>query len=84
MPIKQQIESFLEFASSQIANGGAELSMDELYCLWRATHPTPSELRESVAAVRSAYAEIEAGDSGRPARSALRETCQGLGLDIDE
>lgn len=84
MPTKQQIDSFYEFASSQIDNGGTELSMDELYCLWRAKSPTPAELAESVAAVRAAHAEMQAGDSGRPARAALRETCQRLGLVIDE
>lgn len=84
MASKQQIDSFYEFASVQIDNGGAELSMDELYCLWRAKRPTPAELVDSVAAIRAAYAEMEAGDQGRPARAALRETCQGLGLVIDE
>jgi hypothetical protein len=84
MPTKQQLDSFCEFAAAHIDNGGAELSMDELYCLWRAKHPTPAELAESVAAVRAAYAEMQAGDSGRPARQALRESCQRLGLVIDE
>jgi hypothetical protein len=84
MPTKQQIDSFYEFASSQIDNGGADLSMDELYCLWRAKHPTPTELAESVAAIRAAYADMEAGDTGRLARQALRESCQRLGLVIDE
>ena len=84
MPTKKQIDSFYEFASAQIDNGGADLSMDELYCLWRAKHPTPTELAESVAAIRAAYADMEAGDTGRPARQALRESCQRLGLVIDE
>jgi hypothetical protein len=84
MATKQQIDSFYEFASSQLDNGGAEFSMDELFCLWRVKHPTPAELSESVAAIRAAYAEMEAGDSGRPARPALRETCARLGLVIDE
>jgi hypothetical protein len=84
MPTKQQIDSFLVFALAQMDNGGAELSMDELYCLWRAKHPTPAELAESVAALQAAYKEMEAGDSGRPARAALRESCTRLGLDIDE
>ena len=84
MPTKQQIDSFYEFASSQIDNGGAELSMDEVYCLWRAKQPTPTELAESVAAIRAAYAEMEAGDTGRLARPALRESCERLGLVIDE
>lgn len=84
MPTKQQIDSFYEFASSQIDEGGAELSMDELYDLWRAKHPSPPELAESVAAVRAAHAEMEAGDDGRLARPALRESCRRLGLVIDE
>jgi hypothetical protein len=84
MPTKQEVDSFYEFASSQILNGGVDLSMDEVYGLWRAEHPTPEELAASVAAVRTAYAQMEAGDPTRPARSALRETCQRLGLVIDE
>ena len=56
MSTKQQLDSFLEFAASQMDNGGADLSMDELYCLWRAKHPTPAELAQSVAAVRAAFA----------------------------
>ena len=47
----EQIERFHEFASSQIANGGAELSMDQIYCLWRMKNPTPTELAASIAAV---------------------------------
>lgn len=84
MPTKEQIDSFYEFASTQTANGGADLSMDELYCLWRVKHPTALELAESVTAIRAAYAEMEAGDAGRPARQALRESCDRLGVVIDE
>ena len=84
MLIKEQIDSFYHFASSQVDNGGAEFSMDELYSLWRAKNPTTAELADSVAAVKAAYAEMQAGDTGRPARAALRETCERLGLVIDE
>ena len=84
MPIRHQIESFCHFASSQIQNEGAELSMDELYCFWRMKNPTSEELTESVVAIRAAYADLEARDNGRPARLALRDSCQRLGLVIDE
>jgi hypothetical protein len=84
MPTQQQIDSFHEFASTQIASGGQDLSVDELYLLWRAKNPPPAELAESIAALQAAYAELEAGDDVRPARSALRETCERLGLVIDE
>lgn len=83
MATKEQIDSFSRFASSEIDNGGAALSMDELYSLWRAKNPTRAELADSVAALKDAYAEIEAGGTGRPARSALRESCERLGL-LDE
>ena len=82
MATKEQIDSFSRFASSEIDDGGAALSMDELY--WRAKNPMPAELADSVAAVKEAYAEIEAGETGRQARSALRESCARLGLLIDE
>jgi hypothetical protein len=84
MATREQLESFFRFASTEIDNGGAALSMDELYGLWRSKHPTATELSDSVSAVKEAYAEIEAGETGRPARAALRETCQRLGLLIDE
>ena len=84
MPTTTRLEGFYQFASSQIAGGGAELSMDELYCLWRAKNPAQAEIAESVAALRAAHAEMEAGEGGRPARASLRETCERLGLVIDE
>lgn len=83
MATKQQIDSFHQFALDQIDNGGAELSIDDLYQLWRATNPTANELAESVAAVKAAYADFQSGDTGQPARQALRETCDRLGLVID-
>lgn len=83
MATKDQIESFHQFASTQIDNGGASLTMDELYSLWRSKNPTKDELLDSVAAVQAAIQDMEAGDSGEPAREALRETCASLGLVID-
>lgn len=83
MATKQEIDSFHQFASQEI-DSGAEFSMDELFSLWRARNPIPEELAESVAALKAAHADFEAGDTGRPARKALRESCQRLGLVIDE
>lgn len=77
MPTQKQIDSFYEFASEQIANGGTELSMDELNLLWRAKNPTPAEISDSVHALRAAYAEMEAGDSGRPAREWMLRILRG-------
>ena len=84
MATKHEIDSFHEFASKEIDSGGAELSIDELYGLWRARHPTPQELAQSVAAIEAAYGDLEAGDRGEPARESLRESCRRLGLVVDE
>lgn len=84
MTTKQQIEDFYQFATSQLEAGAKELSLDEIYGLWRAKNPMPTEIAESVAAIQAAYEDFEAGDEGRPAREALRETCRQLGLVIDQ
>ena len=68
MVTQDQIDSFHQFASSQIAAVGGEFSLDQLYCLWRTKHPLPQELVASVTALKSAYADLEAGDTGRDAR----------------
>lgn len=80
MATKQQIDSFYQFALEQIDDGAVELSIDDLYELWRIANPTDSEREETVAAVKAAYADFEAGDRGQPARQALRESCDRLGL----
>ena len=84
MTTKEQIASFSNYALHEIDNGGAAMTIDELYTRWRSSHPTDIELAESVAALEEAWAELESGQTGRPAREMLRESCERLGLDIDE
>jgi len=84
MTALEQLNSFYDFASRSLLANPTVLSMDEIYLVWRARHPTDSDLNESVAALKSAYADLEAGQTGRPAREALQEVCRELGLAIDE
>jgi hypothetical protein len=58
--------------------------LSDLRSIWKAKHPSSADLADSVAALRAAHAEMSAGDVGRPARQALRESCQRLGLVIEE
>ena len=67
MATQAEIDSFTRFAVQQLSNGGTELSMDELYDRWRSQNPRAEELAESVAAVKAALADMEAGDEGIPA-----------------
>lgn len=61
-----------------------DLTLDEIYRIWRAKHPTDEELADSVAALNVAYANYQSDDPGVPAREALRATCERLGLVLDE
>lgn len=68
---EQEIQSFAAWAREQLANGGSEFTFDELVDRWRALNPPPEELAESVAAVKAALADMEAGDAGIPADEQL-------------
>jgi hypothetical protein len=63
----QDIQSFAQFAEQQLSKGGSELSIDELFDMWRAANPSAEELVKSVVAVKAALADMEAGDTGIPA-----------------
>jgi hypothetical protein len=84
MTTLEELDSFYDFASTRLRSTLDMLSMDEIYLIWRARHPIECELNESIASVKSAYADLEAGETGRPAREALEEVCRELGLAIDE
>ncbi len=61
-----QLEAFHRFVDEQLRNGGRNLSPEECLELWRAQHPTPEALEESLRAVQQSLADMEAGDKGRP------------------
>ena len=58
----QDIESFAQFAR---AKSGGELSIEQLFALWRLENPTPTEQSEIREAIRHGLAEADAG-VGRP------------------
>ena len=73
MATQEQIDSFHQFATEQIQNGGGEKSVDELYDDWRLENLTPEELEESVAAIHRAIDDIKNGDTGRDADEVIAE-----------
>lgn len=72
MSMQEQIDSFHRFASERI-RAGSQLTMDELYDLWRLEHATPTELDENVRAVQAALDDWKNGDRGVPLEDAIRE-----------
>ena len=67
MATQEEINDFSRFAAEQLNKGGAALSMNELYDLWRRQNPDPDEYAENVAAVNAAIQDYKNGDRGCPA-----------------
>lgn len=59
---EQEVESFARFARGQLAQGGEELSLDELFDQWRLEHPPA----EDVLAVKASVRDMQRGETGRP------------------
>lgn len=55
------------FARQRLGNGGTELSLDELFDLWRAENASDELYAENVAAVNAAVQDFRCGDRGTPA-----------------
>ena len=59
---RQEIDSFHQFATSHLEFDEIdELSLDEVFDLWRIANPSSSEMSESLASLRRGLADIEAG-----------------------
>ncbi|QDT38250.1 hypothetical protein [Stratiformator vulcanicus] len=83
MPTQELLDDFYSFAQGRISDSSVNLSLDDIYQLWRSRKPTPDELSNSIEAVSQAYSDHEQGDEGEPAEEALRTICAELGLVID-
>ena len=59
-----ELEKFHKFIGEKLSNGAADMTPEEALDEWRALHPTAEELAESVAAIKEALADMEAGDTG--------------------
>lgn len=56
------LPEFVEFAQTQLANGGSKLTPEEVLDLWRAAHPSANELAQSVAAIERALEQADRGE----------------------
>lgn len=78
--VADELRSFHEFVAEKLSVGPSGLSPEEALDLWRTTNPDPDELQESVAAIREALNDIEAGDKGRPADEVVNDLRSRLQL----
>lgn len=77
----QELDSFNEFAKHRLSHGDADLSLDELFDLWRSENPSDELDAENVAAVAAAIADFHAGDRGTPAGEHSDELRREFGVD---
>ena len=68
-----ELEDFRHFVDEKLTNDGTNLSPEECLALWRAQHPSPDELADSVGAVQAALADMKDGDTGRPVDEVVQQ-----------
>ena len=73
---QSDLDSFNLFAQSKLDD--SNMTLDELWHLWRIENPTDEEYAENVAAVNAAIEDYKAGDQGRPAGELIQELREKL------
>lgn len=68
----QQLEDFVAFAKRELANGGADLSIDDLFDRWRGRTDDEVDPNE-VAAIEASIADYDRGERGVPVEQHLEE-----------
>lgn len=63
----EDLDRFSMFVRQRISTGGSNLSLDDLFDLWRTETPPESLYAENVAAANAAIADFRNGDRGTPA-----------------
>ena len=61
---EHDLDSFSSFARQKINSGQRELSIDELFDLWRAENPSDEQFAENVAAIQASIQDFRNGERG--------------------
>jgi hypothetical protein len=72
--------SFNEFIGQRLKQGDDKLSPEEALDIWRSEHPLSEDFEDTVAALREALEEMDAGVPGIPAEQFFREFRERHGL----
>jgi hypothetical protein len=81
---QEELESFYRFAIEQLANGGTEKTIDELYDQWRYENLTLDDMAENVAAIQASIDDMNNGERGRDAREVVKELRSELNRTVGE
>ena len=58
-PLENDLLQFNQFAETQIAKGGGNQSLDELYALWRIKNPSQSVQDDVAQVIRDGEADVQ-------------------------
>ena len=84
MSTEQELESFRDFVTEQLANSGGDLSPEQCLDIWRVTHPSEEQAAEDQAAVYASIDDFKRGERGRPAGQTTRELRAEFGIQSEE
>ena len=68
-----ELARFQQFILEKLANDASQLSPEDALDQWRSENPSFEELAESVEAVKKALADMQGGDTGRPADEVIAD-----------
>jgi hypothetical protein len=74
-----ELRAFRGFIDDQLANGGADLTLDDAHARWEYENQTDEEREETLEAIRQGLADVEAGRT-RPAEDVIRDLCRKRNL----
>jgi hypothetical protein len=57
-----ELREFVSFAAGHLANGGSQLTPEEVLDLWRSEHPAEETLADSVEAIQRALEQADRGE----------------------
>ena len=77
---EQELERFAEYARERLDKGDVDLSIDELFDLWRAENPSNAADAENIAAIAASIEDFKNGDRGTLAGQLSRELRRDSGL----
>lgn len=79
MTTLRDIDSFANFARARAAADSSNLTIDELFELWRSENPSGLQGQEDLEAARAALNDYRDGERGRPAGEFTSELRRQLG-----
>lgn len=76
----EELNRFHSFAEEKLANGGAELTFEDLVEMWSFENPSPQRRHEDLLAVKASLRDLDNGDRGEPVEDVIREMREKYGL----